>query len=114
MPEKRSIGILALPGPCCQQMQHLGEHIRLARMRRKIRQDDMAKRICIAVKTYRKIEKGDPAIAIGLYLSALYMLGLHSDFSILASPERDRIGLMHEEMRLPKRVRLAKDKELDF
>lgn len=114
MPEKRSIGIAAMPMACCKQMENLGEHIRLARMRRRIRQDDMAKRICIAIKTYRKIEKGDPSIAIGLYLSALYMLGLHADFSLLASPERDRIGLMQEEMRLPKRIRLARDKELDF
>ena len=61
--KERSIGTKAMPKVCCAQMLKLGGNIRLARARRKIRQEDMAKRIAISVKTYRKIEAGDPTVA---------------------------------------------------
>ena len=109
-----SIDVKAMPKECRKQMAVLGENIRLARVRRKIRQEDMANRIAISVKTYRKIENGDPAVAVGLYLSALSMLGLSRDFSSLADPANDPVGLSMERMRMPERIRLKKDKELDF
>jgi hypothetical protein len=43
-----SIGIDALPNVCCNQMVQLGDNIKVARLRRKIRQEDMAKRVAIA------------------------------------------------------------------
>ena len=110
----RSIGVKAMPKVCCTQMVHFGENIRLARTRRKIRQEDMAKRIAISVKTYRKIESGDPTVAIGLYASALFMLNISDDFSSLADPANDRIGLSMERRNMSERIRLKKDKELDF
>jgi transcriptional regulator with XRE-family HTH domain len=112
--EKRSIGIDAMPQVCCAQIKQLGDYIKLARKRRRIRQEDMAERIAIAIKTYRKIEYGDPSVGIGLYLTALFMLGLNDDFSLLGAPERDYIGLSLENSRLPERVRTKQDKELDF
>ncbi|MGD0960321.1 MAG: helix-turn-helix transcriptional regulator [Methylomonas sp.] len=112
--KERSLGVKALPKSCRNQMAALGENIRLARIRRKIRQEDMAKRIAISVKTYRKIENGDATVAMGLYLSALFMLGLSEDFSALADPAKDRIGLSMERRNMPERIRLQKDKALDF
>ena len=112
--KERSIGVKAMPKACCTQMLNLGENIRLARIRRKIRQEDMANRISISVKTYRKIESGDPTVAIGLYVSALFMLGLAADFSALADPAQDRVGLSMEKRHMPERIRLKQDKELDF
>jgi transcriptional regulator with XRE-family HTH domain len=112
--KERSIGVKAMPKACCTQMVNFGENIRLARTRRKIRQEDMAKRIAISVKTYRKIESGDPTVAVGLYASALFMLGISEDFSSLVDPAKDRIGMSMERRNMPERIRLKKDKELDF
>ena len=107
--DKRSIGINALPESCRDQLKHLGENIKLARKRRRIRQQDMAERIAVAIKTYRKIERGDPTVGIGLYLSALFLLGIHEDFSLLAAPDRDSTGLSLENKYLPERVRLKQE-----
>lgn len=112
--KKRSIGIGAIPKNCCDQLKQFGGNIKLARKRRRIRQQDMAERIAVAIKTYRKIENGDPTVSIGLYLSALFVLGLHEDFSILASPENDQAGISLEKSRLPQRIRLKQDKDLGF
>lgn len=111
---KRSIGIAAMPKECCHLMNSLGANIKLARKRRKIKQTDMANSIAISVQTYRKIENGDPSVAIGLYLSALYMLELHADFAKLASPYTDKIGLAMTKAGLPKRIRDRYEKDLDF
>ncbi len=110
----RSIGILALSRYNCQQMDALGSNIALARKKRKIRQEDMAKRAAISVKTYRKIEKGDPAVAIGLYLAVLSIMSLDLPFSDLAEPTKDKIGLSLEKHALPDRVKHKLNKELDF
>lgn len=112
--KERSIGVKAMPKACCVQMANFGENIRLARVRRKIRQEDMAKRIAISVKTYRKIENGDPTVAVGLYVSALFMLGMSDEFSSLADPTKDRVGISMERRHMPERVRLKNDKALDF
>ena len=110
----RSIGILGLSRYNCQQMDALGSNITLARKKRKIRQEDMANRAAISVKTYRKIEKGDPGVAIGLYLAVLSIMDLDLPFSDLADPARDKIGLTLEKRALPERVKLKQKKELDF
>lgn len=110
----RSIGILGLSRYNCQQMDALGSNIGLARKKRKIRQEDMASRAAISVKTYRKIEKGDPGVAIGLYLAVLSIMDLDLPFSDLADPTKDKIGLALEKRALPERVKLKRNKELDF
>lgn len=112
--KSRSSGVGGMPKPCCNQMSQLGSNIKLARLRRKIRQEDMARRVAISVKTYRKIENGDPSIAIGLYLSALYMMGLNDEFSLIAAPGSDRIGIAMEKRDLPMRVRIKENEALDF
>jgi len=49
----RSIGVLGLSRYNCQQMETQGSNIEFARKKRKIRQEDMANRVAISVKTYR-------------------------------------------------------------
>ena len=112
--KSRSIGILGLSRYNCQQMDILGSNIALARKKRKIRQEDIANRAAISVKTYRKIERGDPSVSIGLYLAVLSIMGLDLPFSDLADPAKDKVGLELEKRALPERVKLKLNKELDF
>jgi len=111
---KRSVGIAAMPKECCNLMISFGENIKLARRRRKVKQSDIAKSVAISVQTYRKIENGDPSVGIGLYLSVLFMFDLHNDFSKLASPYTDNIGLAMTKDSIPKKIRDKKNKRLDF
>jgi len=61
-------------------MTDFGERLRAARLRRRITTILFAKRMDISRDTLNRLEKGDPAIALGTYMRALHLLGLDSDF----------------------------------
>ena len=67
-----------------KQAQELGERMRLARLRRKLSTVLFAERMGISRETLRRLEAGDPNIALGTYMRALRVLGLDKDIDIVA------------------------------
>ena len=65
----------------------LGEHIQLARLRRKFSAEQVAERAGISRKTVYNIEQGTPTVAIGSYLQVLFVLGLEKDLSMVAATD---------------------------
>ncbi len=65
----------------------LGEHIQLARLRRKLSAEQVAERAGISRKTVYNIEQGVPTVAIGSYLQVLFVLGLEKDLSMVAATD---------------------------
>jgi len=65
----------------------LGEHIQLARLRRKFSAEQVAERAGISRKTVYNIEQGIPTVAIGSYLQVLFVLGLENDLSMVAATD---------------------------
>lgn len=87
-------------------MVALGRGISVARRRRRLTAGMMAERIGVGRETYRRVEGGDPTVAMGTYLMALFVLGL--DWSVLervADPQADAAGADLALADLPKRVR---------
>jgi DNA-binding XRE family transcriptional regulator len=80
------------PTPVVQALSRLGSRIRLARTRRKLRQEDLAQRIDRARATVVAIERGSPNTEIGAYASALWALGLLDELDLVADPGLDRDG----------------------
>jgi len=70
-----------------KQLEALGERLRLARMRRKLAVDLFAERMGVSRETLRRMEKGDPTIAIGTYVRALRVLGLERGIDMLATDD---------------------------
>ena len=62
----------------------IGENIKLARKRRKLTTEQVSERAGIHRTTLYRIEKGDPAVAIGLYFNVFRVLNLQDDFLKLA------------------------------
>ncbi len=62
----------------------IGENIKLARKRRKLTAEQVSERAGIHRATLHRVEKGDPAVAIGIYFNVLRVLNLEGDFSELA------------------------------
>ena len=54
----------------------LGKQIRLARKQRRMSEHDLAARVGIARSTLQRIEKGDPAVEIGLVFEAAILTGV--------------------------------------
>jgi len=95
-----------LPPPTRRALAKLGQDLATARRKRHFTVAMMMERMGVATNTYRRVEKGDPTVAIGAYAMALFVLGLGSALGDLVDPRRDEVGLQLEEARLPKRVRL--------
>lgn len=68
----------------------------------------MAERTGLAKSTYARVEKGDPAVAMGAYAMALFVLGFGEALGDLTDARKDDVGLLLDEERLPKRVRTRK------
>lgn len=75
-----------------------GEQIHLARLRRHMSASLAASRAKISRSTLWKIERGDPSVCMGAYLSVLFVMGLEND--ILALAGEDRYGHEIADMEL--------------
>jgi DNA-binding XRE family transcriptional regulator len=91
-----------------QALSRLGTRIRLARIRRKLRQEDLASQIGRARATVVAIEKGSPTTEIGAYATALWALGLLQELDLVADPGLDRDGQALSFSSHDKRVRLRR------
>jgi transcriptional regulator with XRE-family HTH domain len=96
---------IALPIPVRHALRKLGRDIRDARRRRRIPVEVAAERASISRTTLAKLEKGDPGVAMGIYATVLFVLGLVGRLSDVADPRYDAVGLQLEEEHLPKRIR---------
>ena len=85
----------------------LGSDIHDARRRRRLPMELMAERAMISRATLGKVEKGDPAVSIGIYASVLHVLGMVERLSDIADVRNDETGLACEEEHLPKRIHLS-------
>lgn len=99
----------APPLPVRRTLRKLGSDIRDARRRRRIPATVMAQRLSVSRTTLYKVERGDPAVAVGTVASALFVLGLDARLADLADVRFDPAGLALDEERLPKRIRARKN-----
>lgn len=94
-----------LPLPVQRALRKLGADIRAARRRRRITAEVLAQRVMTSHVTLAKVERGDPSVSIGIYATALFVLGLVDRLGALADASTDEVGLALDEERLPQRVR---------
>ena len=104
---------VVLPIPVRSALRKLGRDIRDARRRRRIPAAIAAQRASISRTTLVKIEKGDPGVAIGIYATVLFVLGMADRLADLVAPKNDTVGLQLEEEHLPQRIRVAQKRPKD-
>ena len=97
-----------LPAGLRRSLAKFGHDLAVARRKRQLTMGMMAERTGLAKSTYARIEQGDPAVAMGAYAMALFVLGFGEGFRDVIDARRDDDGLLLDEERLPKRVRLKK------
>jgi transcriptional regulator with XRE-family HTH domain len=102
-----------LPGNVTSTLHQLGRAIRVARLRRRQSAQDFASRLGVTLPTLRKLERGDPGVALATFVSAFWLIDMLDRLRDLAKPESDVLGNMLESSRLPQRVRRSRDDDLD-
>ena len=100
-----------MPLPVQRALAKLGDDIRTARLRRRIPTALMAARMMVTRTTLRKVEKGDAGVSMGIYATALFIVGMTSRLADLADIKNDYVGLQLDEERLPKRIRRSSNKK---
>ena len=102
----------ALPAVVLDQIEKLGRDLTVARKRRQLSLREMAVRMMVNLKTVERMEKGDPAVGIGILASALWILGMHRRLGDLVAPETDTTALQEDIKNLPRDFR-KKRKDTD-
>lgn len=87
-----------MPPVVLAQIRQLGEHLAIARKRRKASRKAWAERIGVTEPTLMRMEKGDPSVAFGSYATALWLIGRAHGLSELASPDLD-LGALENDVR---------------
>src|SRR6516164_3293729 len=108
IPYMRSAIHDVLPMQLRRSLSKFGHDVAIARRKRHLTVAMMAERTGLAKGTYLRIEKGDPSVAMGAYAMTLFVLGFGDVFSELTDARRDEHGLLLDEERLPKRIRVKK------
>jgi hypothetical protein len=93
---KAAQSIASLPGSVLVSLEILGEHLRLGRKRRKESLRSWALRMDVSVPTLTGMEKGDPRVSMGVYATALWLMGRDDALRDLAAPEDDAQALAQE------------------
>jgi len=96
-----------LPVSIPARLAQLGQRIRAARVRRQLRQEDVAARAGLSRKAIDAVESGKLTTGIGTYMQVLWAMGLDSEVDLIADPGLDRDGLALELNRQTKRVHVA-------
>lgn len=104
---KSSIALTSLPPEAAHSLAALGEHLALARVRRKESQRQWALRIGVSVPTLIRMERGDPSVSIGVYTTALWLLGLSGALGDIASPAKD-LRALEADVRAASRTRAVR------
>jgi len=94
-----------IPFAVAEQIRELGHRVRLARLRRRLDQAELAKTCHIARTTLQRLERGSPAVAVGSLYTVLWTLGLLPTAAGTADPDADEHGKTLDAARQPQRAR---------
>ena len=98
-----SDAVSSLPKVASEALKMLGENLAIARVRRKESQRLWAKRLGVSIPTLIRMEQGEPSVGIGIYVTALWLIGRAQALPDLADPKHDQGALELDVRRAMKR-----------
>jgi transcriptional regulator with XRE-family HTH domain len=82
-------------------LQKIGKRLRDARLARNEPQVRFAARIGVSVPTLRKLEQGDPSVAVGALVEALWAMDRLGDLDAVLSPGKSLFDRMEQMEKKP-------------
>jgi hypothetical protein len=90
---KQPVAFARMPPATLAALEKLGADLAVARLRRRESLASWAARLGTTVPTLLRLENGEPGVGIGLYATALWLIGRDGALAELASPETDKGAL---------------------
>src|ERR1700723_2465533 len=87
---KSPLALSVMPPAAEQALRTLGENLAIARVRRRESQRTWAKRVGCSVPTLIRMERGDSGVGVGIYATALWLMGRVAALPEMAAPGTDR------------------------
>ena len=106
--------ISAPPYAVDQALKRLGANLRIARVRRGLTVDKVAKKIGTGVRAVADAEKGKPSTGVAVYVALLWAYDLISQLDSVADPTRDAEGAALAKTRERSRARRSRAADNDF
>ena len=82
-----------LPASVAKALHELGDNLALARQRRGESLRAWASRMSVSVPTLVRMEQGDASVGMGVYATALWLMGRHQALPDVAAPAHDLMAL---------------------
>ncbi len=93
-----------LSPPIRRSLVKFGGDLSIARRKRRLTLAMMAERSGVSLSTYKRMEQGDPSVALGAFAQALFVLGFGAVLAEVIDQRKDEQGLLLDLDHLPKRV----------
>ncbi|KNZ31249.1 MAG: DNA-binding protein [Methylibium sp. NZG] len=90
---KSLAALSTLPPAAADALKRLGENLAVARVRRKESQRLWAQRLGVSVPTLIRMEQGDAGVGMGIYATALWLIGRVAALPEVAAPQHDQGAL---------------------
>lgn len=88
-------------------LDKLGADLAVARVRRKESLASWSARLGVSPPTLMRMEAGDPGVAMGIYATALWLVGRDGALAEIASPEKD-LGALDADVRAAQQLGKAR------
>jgi hypothetical protein len=95
---KSSDAVKQLPNAASKALLTLGTDLAIARQRRKESLKNWALRVGVSIPTLMRMEKGDPSVSMGVYATALWLIGRQKALAEVANPKED-LGALEIEIK---------------
>jgi transcriptional regulator with XRE-family HTH domain len=104
---KSPIASSSMPPAVAEALGRLGENLAVARVRRKESQRLWAQRLGVSVPTLIRMERGDAGVGMGIYATALWLIGRVAALPEVAAPQHDQ-GALEMDVREAMRKRAVR------
>ena len=104
---KSPVASSSLPPAAAEALRRLGENLAVARVRRKESQRLWAQRLGVSVPTLIRMEQGDAGVGMGVYATALWLIGRVAALPDVAAPQHDQ-GALEMDVREALRKRAVR------
>ena len=93
---RQTLALQGIPHEVKDVARRMGIGIAVARKKRRMTMEELARAMFVDVRTLRRLERGEPSVSLGVALSAAWCLGLDIHVEEKWWPDKDELGIAED------------------